>query len=235
MITISCGVYKITNLINNKSYIGVSIHIEQRWREHQNGKGSAELHKDIIKYGLKNFSFEILEECDEKVMYLKEPKWIKYYNSYKNGYNQNPGGINSNLQAIKVTKKTVYCYDLKGNFLKTYESLNEAERLTGVPNSNISKAARGERKKAGNFQWSYEKFDKIKPYIRTCIFKEKKVCNNKKVNQYNLENKLLNTFNSIAEASRKTGVNKNSIGMVCNKQRKTAGGFIWKFADEVKI
>lgn len=229
----SCGVYKITNLITNKTYIGVSIHIEQRWKEHKNGHGSQSLYKDFWEYGIKNFSFEILEECPEEELYKKEPEWIKYYNSYKDGYNENPGGIDSNLQAIKKTRKEIYCYDLNGNFIKKYNSISEAERETGIPNSNISKAAKGiERAVAGSYQWRYTKEDYINPYIRTCHFKEKPVHCKKPVAQYDLNGKLINKFESIKEASEQTKVNKNSIGMVCNGQRKTAGKYIWKFIEE---
>lgn len=53
----SCGVYKITNLITNQSYIGVSIHIEERWKEHQRGKGNKKLFDDFLEYGINKFFF----------------------------------------------------------------------------------------------------------------------------------------------------------------------------------
>lgn len=229
----ACGVYKITNNITNKCYIGVSIHIEQRWKEHKNNKGSKKLYEDFLKYGLDNFSFEIIEECTEEELYMKEVEWIDFYGSYENGYNQNPGGENNNLQAILATRKNIYCYDLNGNFIKAYNSLMDAERDTGIPNTNISKAARGiDRVVAGGFQWRYIYSDSIEPYKRTCRFKEKPIHNQKQVDQYDLENNYIQTFTSIKEAANTTGANYNSIGMVCNGKRKTAGGFLWKFHQE---
>lgn len=66
-----CGIYKITNLINGKCYIGQSVDIERRWREE---KYAAHSERDeeydspkcraIRKYGIENFSFDIIEECD---------------------------------------------------------------------------------------------------------------------------------------------------------------------------
>ena len=66
------GIYKITNIINNKSYIGKSNNIEKRFKEHQHlafttGHKEYEktLYKAFRKYGLDNFNFEILEELED--------------------------------------------------------------------------------------------------------------------------------------------------------------------------
>lgn len=64
------GIYKIENLINHKCYIGQSVKIEQRWKNHKitaknlNDKNyDNPLYRAIRKYGIENFSFEIIEEC----------------------------------------------------------------------------------------------------------------------------------------------------------------------------
>lgn len=87
--------YKITNLINNKVYIGQTIHPDKRWWEH---KQRAKTHYDnypihlaIAKYGEENFVFEILEESQN--YNEREKELIKQYNSlFPNGYNIMPGG-----------------------------------------------------------------------------------------------------------------------------------------------
>lgn len=91
------GIYKVTNLINGKSYIGQSINIEGRFKSHKLGKRSSKyLQKEIKQYGLENFKFEILEECLEKDLDKRETYWISYYNSYSaNGYNKTNGGKGS--------------------------------------------------------------------------------------------------------------------------------------------
>lgn len=95
----SCGIYKITNLINNHSYIGQSRDIEERWKKHIYETSNSDypqyyytIHKAFRKYGVKNFSFEIIEECSEELLNEREIYWIAYYNTYNDGYNDTLGG-----------------------------------------------------------------------------------------------------------------------------------------------
>lgn len=95
----SCGIYKIENLLNNKKYIGQSVHIEKRWeeevRDSSNNKTRSynyPLQQAFRKYGINNFSFEILEEVNSDLLNEREMFWIAKYNSYVDGYNQTPGG-----------------------------------------------------------------------------------------------------------------------------------------------
>lgn len=68
------GIYKITNTVNNKKYIGQSINIIDRWREHRQraSNGTEYLYQAIRKYGIQNFVFEVLEECLIEDLNLKE-------------------------------------------------------------------------------------------------------------------------------------------------------------------
>lgn len=87
------GVYKITNLINNKVYVGRSVDIKMRWLSHKRNYNSRNtmLYKDMRKYGFEQFKFEILEKCNEDQLDKKEKQWIKKLDSYKNGYNMTMG------------------------------------------------------------------------------------------------------------------------------------------------
>lgn len=92
-----CGIYKITNIVNKKCYIGQSIDIENRWRQHKlqsswRKQKEKALYRAFIKYGLENFVFEIIEECKRKDLDRREIYWIKKYNSCKCGYNMTKGG-----------------------------------------------------------------------------------------------------------------------------------------------
>lgn len=84
------GIYKITNKVNGKIYIGQSIHIEKRWQEHcQPSNNKSLIAKAIKKYGKENFLFEVIEQCTKEELLEKEEYYIKMYNSVvPNGYNQ---------------------------------------------------------------------------------------------------------------------------------------------------
>lgn len=91
------GIYKITNNINNKCYIGQSKNIKRRFSDHKS-EGYRKFHADkrlyrsFEKYGLENFTFEIIETCETCNLDEREIYWIQYYDSYNNGYNDTKGG-----------------------------------------------------------------------------------------------------------------------------------------------
>lgn len=83
------GIYKITNKINNRVYIGKSSDIECRWQEHQSALNkqihhNEELQKDWNYYGEDNFKFEIIEKCPHWEYNYKE---IYYFFQFNNLYN----------------------------------------------------------------------------------------------------------------------------------------------------
>jgi len=91
-------IYKITNKVNNKCYIGFTQNIEKRWRSHKSKNGSKNklLYKSFTKYGIDNFSFEIIYQSKlrEHTLTIMEPFFIKTYESYgPKGYNMNEGDL----------------------------------------------------------------------------------------------------------------------------------------------
>lgn len=92
-----CGIYKITNQIDNKCYIGQSVNISQRWKDHAKcGLGidtpaGNKLYKAMIEEGIWNFSWELLEECSREQLDSKEKYYIDLYNACDFGYNSNKG------------------------------------------------------------------------------------------------------------------------------------------------
>ena len=90
------GIYKITNNINGKIYIGQSNNIKRRFSEHKTkGAGTKILVDEAIqKYGVNNFSFEIIEECNLEQLNEKESFWIDYYKQNNILYNLSEGGDN---------------------------------------------------------------------------------------------------------------------------------------------
>ena len=93
-------IYKITNLINGKVYIGKTIKtLEERFKKHSWGdKNGNHFHMPIKmaikKYGKENFEISLIEECDEELLNEREIFWIAKYDSFrsKSGYNCSAGG-----------------------------------------------------------------------------------------------------------------------------------------------
>ena len=85
-------IYKITNKINGKSYIGKTLKtIEVRWSEHcqdykKERNEKRPLYSAMKKYGVNNFSIEEIEECNEEELNEKERYWIEFYRTFKYGY-----------------------------------------------------------------------------------------------------------------------------------------------------
>ena len=87
------GIYKITNKLNGKVYIGQSIDIDTRWRQHINAKDNYAIHNAIKKYGEENFSFEVLLECPAEMLDAWERDMIALYDCISpKGYNLTEGG-----------------------------------------------------------------------------------------------------------------------------------------------
>lgn len=92
-----CGIYKITSLKDNKTYIGQSVDLKERLRQHiKAGLGinssSNKLYTAMKKEGVHNFTFEILEECTRDKLNDKEKYWISFYQSDSWGFNMTSGG-----------------------------------------------------------------------------------------------------------------------------------------------
>lgn len=92
------GIYKITNTIEHKAYIGQAVDIAARFKQHiKRGLGAEtplknKLYPALAEFGVENFTFEIVEECDRKDLNEKEKFWIDYYNTKSYGYNVTGGG-----------------------------------------------------------------------------------------------------------------------------------------------
>ena len=92
------GIYLITNKINDHKYVGGSVDIERRFREHKCFKDLEHqaIDRAIKKYGKENFTYQIITElpADWKIIGEHEKYWIKFYNTFKDRqhYNLNEGG-----------------------------------------------------------------------------------------------------------------------------------------------
>jgi len=129
------NVYKHTNLINGKSYIGItSQKCENRWGI--NGKGyelQPKFYHAIQKYGWDNFEHKILyTDLDKDTALQIEADLIQKYNSIENGYNVSPYGTVESKRIICLTTQEIF------------DSINEAAAYGKVDNSNLSHYLKGE-------------------------------------------------------------------------------------------
>lgn len=127
-------IYKITNNINNKVYIGkTNRDIQIRWSEHKRyiyqKERDNKLYRAIRKYGIDNFSIDIIENnISEKDISNKEKYYIKFYDSYYSGYNETFGGEGESQVDIS---KLITLYNKGYNYA-------EISRITGHTPKTIS-------------------------------------------------------------------------------------------------
>ena len=103
-------IYKITNLVNGKIYIGKTINLDSRLYKHKYlaKKGnSRHLYSAMRKYGIENFSYEVVEECDASLLNDRERYWINAYNSTDRniGYNKTNGGDGGDTWSLNDHKE----------------------------------------------------------------------------------------------------------------------------------
>ena len=117
------GIYNIVNKINGKQYVGSSNNIEARFIKHKKElKGgyhrNKHLQSAIIKYGIENFQFNIIEECEnyqllkKEQSYIDKHDWLSLYNLTRIA---NSGGGD-------LTAKPLLLIDLKGNIIERFNS-----------------------------------------------------------------------------------------------------------------
>ena len=208
-------IYKITNDINDKIYIGkTNLDIETRFKQHiRDSKKQSLKHRPLYnaiqKYGQQHFTIECIEECSTNEASSKEQYWIQFYNSYKNGYNATKGGdgkafynheqiaekLNQGLSATQVANEFNCSVDLVTIIGREYH----IDYLINSQNTIKKKIAQ------------YDK--KSKEYIQT--FESTAAAA-----QWLYDNKKIPTLNS--------GV-RSHISDVANGKRQSAYQYIWKY------
>lgn len=197
-------IYKATCLQNNCSYIGQTIRpLKIRRREHERAQDSYAFHQAIRKYGKDNFVWEVIEECLNESLDEREKYWIAFYDTYYNGYNETKGGDNANSLLNWKEKHKKEERDQALNGLKHAQQYNKKHR------ENHLKQLEEARKKA-----------KLSCSQKVCCIE------------------LNIIFNSLSEAESWSQTKENPkgkcchhqhISKVCRGQRKTAGGYHWKY------
>lgn len=128
----------------------------------------------------------------------------------------------------RIFAKPVLQYDVEGNFIARYNSVNEAGRAMGKVNGgNITKCCLGEIKTSLGYIWKYEDDEtQIEELVKT----KKKRTTGKKVLQFDLNDNFIAEYDSCEEAARKIKAKSGSVINRCARgERKTAYGYKWKY------
>lgn len=168
-------IYKITNKINNKCYIGQTIkNAEERWKEHKSHAFGTHpndinktLYKAIRKYGLENFIFEVLQDNIETYEQLDKAEiyWIDFYNSFIKGYNETFGGqkyhkILPNKEIIEDYYKTRSARKTALNFGIDHSTVDDILNQNNISRFTFRQAT-GQRIKISKNNFEKE-FDSVK-------------------------------------------------------------------------
>lgn len=246
-------VYKHTNKINGKTYIGITRQNPQRrWR---NGKGYVKcprFYRAIEKYGWDGFYHEILyENLSEEKAKNKEVELIKQYKSYdyKFGYNSTFGG-ELNIPTVEVRRKISiskigkYKHDQNANAKKVvcmnnlylFKTINDASRYGGVCNSHIAAVCKKTREYSGRHPSTGEflKWEYYDDYVRR---KSETNLHEVDMSNYCFNNRhkvicieLNRIFKNTSDAKKFNG--SKHIKACCDNVRKTAGGYHWMYYED---
>lgn len=180
-----CGIYKITNKINGKCYIGQSIDIIKRWKtEYKWHHINKHLLAAFNKYGLENFNFEIIEECEPSLLNEREQFWISIYNSFDRnfGYNKTLGGAGTPGRIFVMSEETKNKIRLANTGRKfTAEELDEFRNIirdnqiviycyeTNKYYISIANAARELNICKDGYQYRWLTEEEIDKWIKNCL------------------------------------------------------------------
>lgn len=213
------GIYQIKNLVNDKIYIGSAVSLLKRQTNHFSDlthKRHANIHLQRAhdKYGKENFTFEILFICPEEDLIRLEQYCI---NNYEPEYNicrvagSSLGLIRSEETKIKQRARK----HTEESKLKM--SISAKDKIISLETrQKMSNAQKGKKKTAEHIR--KVRLGSIKPVLQFC----------------KTTNVLINEFESISLAGENLKINISDISACCKYKRKTAGGFKWKYKNEIQ-
>ena len=212
------SIYKITNLINNKIYIGETIQpISHRWNQHISASlnknrhdYNSPIHNAIRKYGDNNFIVELVEECDDNIRFERESYYIEFYNSTNqaNGYNlikEGQGGYKYSSKEIKEL------WNMGLTISEIKQKLNCSKGL-------VQRRLRGQNIPENE--------------IKNRMSLEASIKQGEKIEQYTLNGEFIKEWRSISYCEKETGFNQSAISQVCHQHQLSAYGFLWKFVKD---
>lgn len=204
----SRGFQNITQLSLNGEYINTYI-------------SQSEALKSI---GINKLSGQISKCCTYKALTAYGYRWM-YEDDYKIK-KDNYGNIKVQSR-IAYNARKVDVYDINGNYINTYDSMLEASKQLKICDSEICNSCNGNRFSAKGhvFRYQGEPFNKYKKKIHK-----------KEVLQFDINDILINEYESVKDAMRKTGVSVDTIGDCCKGKNNHIGkGYKWFFKNDKEL
>lgn len=226
-------IYKITNKLNGKCYIGQTVNFIKRWERHCSNRDKTPVSMAIAKYGIENFSYHIEGEyTNEQTLNDAEDYFIEFYNCLApNGYNRVTGQQKSRIWSEESLRKA--SESKRGNknprfgktlSLETRKAISKANK--GKPMSEITKAklrtANLGKKASSIAKLNMSVAQKAKP--RDVWFKKGRVATNKVALE--CSNGII--YASISEAANQLRIDRTTIFDVLKGLIKSAKGYIFK-------
>lgn len=226
-------IYKIENIVNNKKYIGLTNNIARRRARHFtdlkcNRHDNSFLQKEFNIYGKENFTFSIIFEGDVSAKEIgdKEKYYINFYDSYKNGYNQNQGGnFGPSNGGSHLTQSDIF------NILAALEFMSRPGQVLSdiyeVSRATISRIKRGVNH--SQYKEEYYKLSLEERKNIYNIFCESADLISKKANSSKLKNKRLLTKEQVfliylnEELGRLININALTVKMGVNSSNTIYG------------
>lgn len=230
--------YKIVNKINNKVYVGKTKNFKRRWYEHQRSANQGKQHPlydSIRKYGIKNFSFELIQETTEEEVNTLEMRFIQELSLYPMGYNLARGGEGGDTftnapEHVKDSRRLLHRNKYKANPQGVTTKSTKGKHITeSCPeiknkwkeNHNTAMKRVSERRSMGFFtQNEIKGYRKIKDHWKKLENRQKRSELAKGVNNsrwlgylevYSSDGIILNTFESAKKAAEELGIDANTI------------------------
>ena len=208
-------VYKITNIINDKLYFGVTQQeLKIRWQQHKcnSNKKSYYLYNAMKKYGIENFIIEVVFEANtKKEMLEKEIELIALFktNNRLYGYNNSTGGESSRKGCKLTLEQRKKISEYQKTRIRNPLSQETKEKI-GFKNKGLIRSDELKKK------WAI--YRKGKPAHNICS-----------VSKYSLEGKFIEKYESMTLAAKSVNGNVSAFGLLKKGRLKTYKKFIWKF------
>lgn len=231
-------IYKITNTLNNKCYVGATItSLSKRMSSHKsmaNAGDNAEIYKAMRMYGIINFTSEVLEECSKDVMFDREQFYIQKFNCiFPNGYNATSGGEKGNKQAeVSLDKKSKFHKKRwqtvnKEEFSEKMKAVFRDEEKRNAHRLGLLKSWTDERRQ--QFKELYKKntnFINCKGHVKSA-----EACS-KSVILFDTLSKQETKYKSVSECARSNGWSVAAVSKQIKRKGFLFGKYLVKFSND---